>query len=709
LHRSFAEPGRIRIEIVTKPGAKDFHGEFQSDYNDGWLTARNAFAAKEGSVQTRIFPGYLAGPAVPQRWSFTAYAGQWTELGSNVVNATVLDAATRGPAPFVQNVATPRTITSLWVGSDVQLARQHTLAMSYNRTGDGAENLGLAGGFDLPDRAYSRSVRENALRLSLISFFGTRLLHETRVEYAWNRRLSKARSSAPGLLVLEAFNSGGNQESRFSDSRERNVQLTDHVTLTYRQSTIKAGLQADTTNRRYDDRSGFGGTFVFGADVERDGSGNPVRSPTGETMPITALESVPPDAVGLTWQRPVAVLDRAGRSPSCLLAMVARVVRPAGLAGVASFLRLLRPSGMTCRAYAAGLGDLGPRIGVGWKSDKASKGTVRAGVGLFTSRFDTDLTLNIRRLDGIHQRSLVVARPSFFAVVPDTISGADISQLAVYRTAPDLQAPRTSMATLGYERELRQGLSASATYTYQRGVDLTRLINANAPRANGHRPSLVDGPIMQYESTGRSARHELLVGIRADLKTVSLNGNYTLARTRSDTDGPSTTPADSTDLAAEYGSAAEDQRHAAFFGASRSLPGGISVAASLTLLSGRPFNITTGRDNNGDTLFTDRPAFARPGDADAIVTPFGTFNPDTQPGDRIVPRNFGRSAGEARVDLHLAKSMKTGPAARPACRSAGAWRTCSTGRIWQASTVCSRRRPLVSRTARSAHAAFNSG
>ena len=26
--------------------------------------------------------------------------------------------------------------------------------------------------------------------------------------------------------------------------------------------------------------------------------------------------------------------------------------------------------------------------------------------------------------------------------------------------------------------------------------------------------------------------------------------------------------------------------------------------------SGRPFNITVGRDLNGDTLFTDRPAFA---------------------------------------------------------------------------------------------------
>jgi hypothetical protein len=308
--------------------------------------------------------------------------------------------------------------------------------------------------------------------------------------------------------------------------------------------------------------------------------------------------------------------------------------------------------------------DLGPRIGIGWKPDKAAKSTLRAGVGLFTSRLDTDLTLDIRRLDGIHQRSLVVARPNFFPAVPDTIAGADSSQLAVYRKAADLRAPRTSMAALSYERELRRGLSASATYTYQRGVDLIRLINANAsaPGAGGIRPSLLEGPIMQYESTGRSDHHELYVGVRADIKIAGVTGNYTVARTRSDTDGPSTTPADSTDLAAEYGPAASDQRHAASFNISRVLPGGIYTSVSLALLSGRPFNITTGRDNNGDSLFTDRPAFATPGNADAIVTPFGAFNPDPRPGDRIVPRNFGRSAGEARVDLFVSKSMKTGPA-----------------------------------------------
>jgi hypothetical protein len=165
---------------------------------------------------------------------------------------------------------------------------------------------------------------------------------------------------------------------------------------------------------------------------------------------------------------------------------------------------------------------------------------------------------------------------------------------------------------------------------------------------------------MQYESTGRSAQHELVVGVRSSLKGVNLAGNYTVARARSDTDGASTTPADSSQLAAEYGAAAVDQRHAASLSISRSLPGGVYASVALTLSSGRPFNITTGRDNNGDSLFTDRPAFAKAGDAGAIVTRYGVFDPDPAPGAQIVPRNFGRSSGLARTDLYLSKSMNAG-------------------------------------------------
>jgi hypothetical protein len=76
---------------------------------------------------------------------------------------------------------------------------------------------------------------------------------------------------------------------------------------------------------------------------------------------------------------------------------------------------------------------------------------------------------------------------------------------------------------------------------------------------------------------------------------------------------------------------------------------------SFTYGTPRPFNITTGLDNNQDGHFTDRPSFADPNDPRAISTPFGLLNPNPKPGETIIPRNFGRGSRQLSADLVVAK------------------------------------------------------
>jgi hypothetical protein len=149
-----------------------------------------------------------------------------------------------------------------------------------------------------------------------------------------------------------------------------------------------------------------------------------------------------------------------------------------------------------------------------------------------------------------------------------------------------------------------------------------------------------------------------MVGLRGNVSAdFTLYGNYTLGRRYSDTDGPYTMPANPYDLSTEYGFAADDQRHRFVAGASAAVGGGLSINPSFTIFSGRPFNITTGYDNNGDAIFTDRPAFAAAGDPGAIVTRFGTFNPNPQPDDRVIPRNLGRESRQVTVDVNLSQTL----------------------------------------------------
>lgn len=162
--------------------------------------------------------------------------------------------------------------------------------------------------------------------------------------------------------------------------------------------------------------------------------------------------------------------------------------------------------------------------------------------------------------------------------------------------------------------------------------------------------------------TGRFNQNQLLLNFRSNfIEGVSLFGNYAFGGAKSDTDGAGTFPANQYDLSSEYGNSLVDIRHRFVFGGNFDAPLGISLRPFISFRSGIPFNITTGTDSNGDTLFTERPSFAaslsHPG---IIITKFGAFNPTPVAGETIIPRNYGRGPEFFIVNLTLAKEFGFG-------------------------------------------------
>jgi hypothetical protein len=87
-----------------------------------------------------------------------------------------------------------------------------------------------------------------------------------------------------------------------------------------------------------------------------------------------------------------------------------------------------------------------------------------------------------------------------------------------------------------------------------------------------------------------------------------LFANYSLSKLSNDTDGAFSLPANSLDLAAEWGPATMDVRHRVSGMFNMNLWGGFKLATSFSANSAPPYTITTGRDDNGDTVINDRPA-----------------------------------------------------------------------------------------------------
>jgi hypothetical protein len=87
------------------------------------------------------------------------------------------------------------------------------------------------------------------------------------------------------------------------------------------------------------------------------------------------------------------------------------------------------------------------------------------------------------------------------------------------------------------------------------------------------------------------------------------------------------------------------------------------VNAFLSSSASTPFNITTGTDLNGDTIYNDRPAFATAPTSSSILynTKYGDFDANPQPGEKTIPINYGKGPAFAELDFGLGRAFKFGP------------------------------------------------
>jgi hypothetical protein len=78
--------------------------------------------------------------------------------------------------------------------------------------------------------------------------------------------------------------------------------------------------------------------------------------------------------------------------------------------------------------------------------------------------------------------------------------------------------------------------------------------------------------------------------------------------------------------------------------------------------SGTPYNITTGQDLNGDSIFNDRPALASSNSipSNVVTNRFGSFDLVPQPGEALVPINELTGPGRFSLNVRLSKSFGFG-------------------------------------------------
>ena len=677
-----------RIEIFTKPGTNKFHGQANASFSNQTFNSRNPFASNRAPYKYLIYGVSLSGPVKAKRASYFLDFEQRDINDNSIINATVLDSALN-ITPFGLSVVVPQHRTTFSPRFDYQINQKNTIVARYTFLHQDQQNAGV-GNFSLLSRAYSTSYTEQTVQLTETAVVNPRVVNETRFQYTHQENLQNGYSTTPTINVLDAFIGGGASVGRSANNQDR-FEFQNYTTFVVNRQTFKAGVRLRDVRVLEIAPVNFGGTYTFagGSAPALDANNQIVFTrdqQTGDLVPslvqissleryrrtlLFALQGLTPEETRLRGGG-ATQLSMAGGNPE------ARVQQ----AEFNLFIQdewTLRPNltlslGLRYEAQSnvQNRFNFAPRIAFAYApgaSAGKTKTVIRGGFGIFFDRFSENLALQAKHFES--EQQFISLDPNILGLFPALPSLAVLmNSAAASRTsvqlASNLQLPYTMQGAINVERQLPHKFIFTATLLSARALHLLRSRSINAPLAEtGTRP-LGDarGNLFQYESSGRLNQNQLILSLRNPQSSKrSIVLTYLLNKAMSDTDGPETFPVNSYDLRGEYGRSDLDIRHRFLMSGVFSFKRGFSLNPFILAASGRPFNIITGRDANGDTLFTERPSFATDlSQTGVILTRFGAFNPNPRASEQLIPRNYGTSAPFFTISLRASKTWGFGEA-----------------------------------------------
>jgi hypothetical protein len=596
----FMRPGRGRIEIITKPGGKEYSGTLNVRFRDADFAAKNAFAAVKPPEQRRIVEGTLGGPIGHSGKTDLLLSGSYdAQDNQSIVFAQTL------AGPFQANVSTPfRNLLAAGVLTHQQ-GDNNTQSIRFSHLFQRNTNQGV-GGVSLPEEGFNHTDREDEATFTQQTIFSQRLLHEVKFLYGVEYEPRTSLTKSPRIVVQDAFVGGGAQND--SVRTEHHFTLVDALTWSPGKHTVKFGINIpDWSWRGNNDQTNTSGTFYFSSLAD------------------------------YAANRPYSFVQQAGDGQTNFLEKV-----------VGAFVQdeiRLQPNltldvGLRYdwQNYVHDTNNFGPRVSFAYAPDEQRHTVLRGGAGVFYDRTGPGPIQDLLRYDGQHLMRYVLVDPGYpNPLLPGQTLAAQPA--SIVRLAPDATISYLLIYSAGVERQLRRKTTLAINVSGIRGYDQFRSRDINAPPPPDFiaRPDPAFGVIREIESAGVRRAVTLNVTLRGEA-TKHFNGTaqYSEGRAWNDTAGISWMPPNSYDLSREYAPADFDRRRALELFGAFNAGAWSNVGVSFEAYSGQPYSLITGLDR-----FNTGTANARPDG---------------------VPRNSLRGPGYASLDVRWSHEFPFTPA-----------------------------------------------
>ena len=587
----YHEAGMIRVEVITKPGLGGWRGHTNFGFRDESLNATNAFAKEKGPEQMRRYMVNFQGPIAKGKTGLTVSFDGNSSYDSRTIVASAPNGEVNGLATVPMDAMNFNARIEQQVGANGQLQAE------YSRRQNDRSNLGV-GDFDLPERAYATDNSTDTFRVRSTNVIGKKVFSEFRFSVIDSVLSTTPASALPTIRVNDAFNTGG--AGQMGDRSAREIELAQNFDFTIGRKHSVARRRA-RRSRPVEQRSAHQRVWhLYLYHLDAFNVGVPATYTIRIGDPVVEYSQV-----------------KAGW-------FLQDDFRPSRTLQLSLGLR------QEVQTQVDSKWNFAPRAAVTWNATRTT--TFRGGYGIFYDWYDAGIYEQTIRVDGNHQVDVIVQDPGF-----PVIEGGGTRLPASVIRAGTLGQPIIHQASVGLEKPLTPWADFRTDYMWTRGYNTLRSVNVNAP-VNGVRPEAEFGNISEIQSSGKRATDRFTVALNARYMPRRILGMvmYQLTSARNFADSATMLPSDSTNPDADWGPSAQDVRHRIFFNFNTPLTRGVRMGLNVQGASAMPYNIITGFDTNGDSVFNDR---------DAGVT-----------------RNSGRGATQWTANMRLNKSIGLGGA-----------------------------------------------
>ncbi|WP_419806250.1 carboxypeptidase regulatory-like domain-containing protein [Terriglobus sp.] len=644
----FDQRGNAVVDIFTKPGGDKLQGSVYLSGNADALNARNPYLPTKPQYHSIFLDANVNGPMGKHTSYFVGTTVN--DLQNNAaVNAQVLDAGLN-IVPFSETVADPLLTRSGSLRLDHQFGEKNTWTSRAEWSGTHEKNAGIDGGqLVLRSQAYTSGIEAFTLQLGDTTVVNASTVVETRFQYRRTRTSQTPNSTAASVIVQGGFSGGGSPAQTYRDALD-NYEFQEYLSFDRGKHFLRGGVRYRLTRDSNASTASYNGRYTF---ASLEAYQTTLRGlAAGQTPAQIRAEGGGASQYNVTAGRPSAVITTGD-----LGAYFEDEWKVAPGFSLTGGVRYESQYGIPDH------NDPAPRLGFAWTIGPQGKPPVvrlRGGVGLFYDRFGAGNILTAARENGILQQSYYLQNPDTFPGVPPAAALGSLTS-TVYQIAPNLQSTYVLSEGITAERRVWRG-NLSLAFTHEHGAHQMLSRNANAP-LNGVRPLGGTQNVYQFASLGWSNTTTL-----APYYTFQVGShfgmwvNYTLRFRDMAGFGPNSFVSNSYDVAADYGRTPSVTRHRLFVGSWFTLPFGFSGSAFLVTHSATRFNVTTGQDNNGDSIFNDRPAFATDLSRPSVVrTALGNFDTSPMAGQTMVPIDYGVAPGVVSLQGQLARDFMFGP------------------------------------------------